>query len=268
MEGRVIRSAPPVLPDVRTMMKATEIPRIIGHRGAKVNAPENTIASIKRAYDEGARWVEFDVKLTADAVPILIHDATLERTTNGRGDVRNTTLDEIRRLDAGSWFGPQFAGERVPTLAEALDFMAAHGTGFNLEIKPCPGCAKETTEIALKMVRDRWPSDCPVPIISSFSLESLETALRVAPELPRGYLIEKLPADWREQAQALACAAIHPNQRNLSRDQVREIKSAGYALLTWTVNDIGRGRDLLAWGADSLITDAPGDLASGIEALR
>jgi glycerophosphoryl diester phosphodiesterase len=246
------------------MSKTTEIPQIIGHRGAKVNAPENTIASIRRAYEEGARWVEFDVKLTADDVPILIHDATLERTTNGQGDVRNRTLDEIRRLDAGSWFGPAFAGERVPTLAETLDFMAAHGMGFNLEVKPCPGRARETAEIALNLVRERWPSDCPAPIISSFSLDSLDAARKVAPELPRGYLIEKLPVDWRENARTLDCAAIHPNSRHLSRDQVREIKAAGYALLVWTVNDVGRARDLLSWGVDSLITDAPGDIAAGL----
>lgn len=246
------------------MSKTTEIPRIIGHRGAKVNAPENTIASIRRAYEEGARWVEFDVKLTVDDVPILIHDATLERTTNGQGDVRDRTLDEIRRLDAGSWFGPAFAGERVPTLAETLDFMAAHGMGFNLEVKPCPGRARETAEVALKMVKERWPSDCPAPIISSFSLDSLDAARKVAPDLPRGYLIEKLPVDWRENARTLDCAAIHPNSRHLSRDQVREIKAAGYALLVWTVNEVGRARDLLSWGVDSLITDAPGDIAAGL----
>jgi glycerophosphoryl diester phosphodiesterase len=246
------------------MNSVTHIPKLIGHRGAKINAPENTIVSLKRSLEEGASWVEFDVKLTGDDVPVLIHDSTLERTTNGQGDVRNRTLADIKRLDAGSWFGPAFAGERVPSLAEALDFMAAHDMGFNLELKPCPGRARETAQIALAMVQARWPADRPVPIISSFSLDALRTAQETAPGLPRGYLVEKLPVDWRENAAALGCAAIHPNSRHLSRDQVQEIKAAGYALLVWTVNEVGRARDLLSWGADSLITDAPGDLAAGL----
>ncbi|HEX2113724.1 MAG TPA: glycerophosphodiester phosphodiesterase [Alphaproteobacteria bacterium] len=246
------------------MSKTIHIPQIIGHRGAKVNAPENTLVSIKKAHEEGATWVEFDVKLTSDGVPILIHDATLERTTNGQGEVCNRSLEDIRRLDAGRWFGPAFAGERVPTLAEALDFMAARGMGFNLEVKPCPGRARETAEVAARMVEERWPADCPAPIFSSFSLDSLDAVRKTAPDVALGYLVEKLPVDWRENAQTLGCAAIHPNHRYLSREQVREIKSAGYALLAWTVNETGRGRDLLAWGADSLITDCPGDLAAGL----
>ena len=241
-----------------------QIPQIIGHRGAKANAPENTLVSLNKAHQEGAMWVEFDVKLTSDGVPILIHDATLERTTSGQGEVCNRSLQDIRRLDAGRWFGPSFAGERVPTLAETLDFLAARNMGFNLEVKPCPGRARETAEAAARMVRERWPKDCPAPIFSSFSLDSLEAVRRTTPEFALGYLIEKLPVDWRENAQALGCAAIHPNHRHLTRDQVREIKAAGYALLAWTVNETGRGRELLSWGVDSLITDCPGDLAAGL----
>jgi glycerophosphoryl diester phosphodiesterase len=246
------------------MTTTIDIPQIIGHRGAKASAPENTLASIGKAHQQGAMWVEFDVKLTSDGVPILIHDATLERTTSGQGEVCNRSLQDIRRLDAGRWFGPSFAGERVPTLAEALDLMAARNMGFNLEVKPCPGRARETAEVAARMVKERWPADCPAPIFSSFSLDSLEAVRRTVPEFALGYLIEKLPVDWRENAEALGCAAIHPNHRHLTREQVREIKAAGYAVLAWTVNEVGRGRDLLSWGVDSLITDCPGDLASGL----
>ena len=246
------------------MSKTIHIPQIIGHRGAKSNAPENTIVSIKKAHEEGANWVEFDVKLTSDNVPILIHDATLERTTNGQGEVCNRSLDDIARLDAGRWFDVAFTGERVPTLAEALDFMASRGMGFNLEVKPCPGRARETAEVAARMVKERWPADRPAPIFSSFSLDSLDAVRKTVPGFALGYLVEKLPVDWLENARALGCAAIHPNHRHLSREQVREIKSAGYALLTWTVNEVGRGRDLLAWGVDALITDCPGDLGAGL----
>ena len=93
---------------------------VIGHRGAAARAPENTLAGLRRARELGAAWVEFDVMLTADRVPVLIHDETLERTTTGRGEVARHTAAEIRALDAGGWFAPEFAGERVPTLAEAV----------------------------------------------------------------------------------------------------------------------------------------------------
>ncbi len=246
------------------MSTVIDLPRIIAHRGAKANAPENTIAAFRRAHEEGARWVEFDVQLSADGQPVVIHDHTLERTTNGRGEVRAKTLAELQALDAGAWFGRSFAGERIPSLAETLEFLASRGMGFNLEVKPCAGRERETAEIALELVKRRWPSGLPTPIISSFKLDSLAAARDVDPGLPRGYLVDKLPPDWRATAERLDCAAIHPGMRRLTRDQAREIKSAGYALLTWTVNDVGRGRDLLAWGADSLITDAPGDIAAGL----
>lgn len=241
-----------------------QVPKIIAHRGAKANAPENTLISMQRAHDEGARWVEFDVKLTADRHPIVIHDETLDRTTSGRGAVRAHTLDAIQKFDAGSWFNASFAGERVPTLADTLDFLAARSMGFNLEVKPCPGLERETAEVALAMVKSRWRADLPQPVISSFSAESLRAARDVAPDLPRGYLVDKIPADWRSHAEAAACATVHPGTRHLTEPQLRAIKQAGYAALVWTVNDPARARELLTWGADSVITDAPARIAAGL----
>lgn len=245
-------------------MAVVDLPAIIGHRGAKANAPENTLAGLRRAHEEGARWVEFDVKLTADGVPILMHDETLDRTTDGRGPVRARTIDEIRRLDAGAWFGKVFRGERVPTLVEALDLLAALGMGFNLEIKPCPGRERETAEIAVRTVLAHWPAARPAPIVSSFEAEALAAARAVAPDLPRGYLAGRLPGDWAAIASGLGCVAVHPGARDLSDSQARAIKAAGYALLVWTVNDSRRARALLSWGADAIITDAPGDLAAAL----
>src|SRR5262249_59307691 len=105
-------------------------PRVIAHRGAKATSPENTLASIRQAVAEGATWIEFDVKLTSDGHPILMHDPTLDRTTNGKGNVAETTLAAIRELDAGSWFGGRFAREKVPTLEEALEVMSGLATRF------------------------------------------------------------------------------------------------------------------------------------------
>jgi len=246
------------------MAAAIAPPRVIGHRGAKATSPENTLASIRQAVAEGATWVEFDVKLTADGHPVLMHDPTLERTTNGKGKVAETTLAEIRALDAGSWFGGRFAGEKVPTLEEALEAMTGLAMGFNLEIKPCPGREAETARTAVACVKQRWPHYLPVPIFSSFKAESLAAAREAGPESPRGFLFERLPPDWQRHAVELGCATIHPNARSLAREEMAAIKGAGYPVLAWTVNDPARARELLAWGADALITDNPAVLLAAI----
>jgi len=239
-------------------------PRVIAHRGAKATSPENTLASIRQAVAEGATWIEFDVKLTSDGHPILMHDPTLERTTNGKGNVADTPLDAIRALDAGSWFGGRFAGEKVPTLEEALEVMSGLAMGFNLEIKPCPGREAETAQAAVRCVKQRWPGYLPTPIFSSFRAESLAASRAAEPEIPRGFLFERLPADWQRQASELGCAAIHPNARNLTREEVAAVKGAGFPVLAWTVNEPARARELIAWGVDALITDNPAVVLAAI----
>lgn len=245
-------------------MKPLEVPRIIGHRGARANAPENTLAGIRAAHDEGARWVEFDVKLTRDGVPILMHDETLDRTTDGRGRVQDHGAAEIARLDAGARFDRRFAGEGVPTLSATLALLAELDMGFNLEVKPCPGREAETTKAAIAVLRRAWPANRPAPIISSFKAQSLRAARDIAPELPRGYLAERLDATWHEQALGLDCVAVHPGTRHLTRAQVAAVKQAGYPLLVWTVNEPARARELVGWGVDSLITDAPAAIAAAL----
>jgi glycerophosphoryl diester phosphodiesterase len=237
-------------------------PRILGHRGAKANAPENTLVAISRAHEEGASWIEFDAKLTKDNHVVLMHDETLDRTSNGKGLVADAALAEIQKLDAGSWFGPAFAGERIPTLDEAMALMARLGMGFNIEIKPCPGREAETAERACAAVLANWRG--PTPIVSSFKRLSLEAAKASAPALPRGYLAEELGRDWRTQAESLGCVAIHPGWKLLTRQQVRDIKEAGFKALVWTVNEPERARELVAWGVDSIITDRPADIAKAL----
>ncbi len=231
--------------------------RVAGHRGAKLRAPENTIAGFRAARRLGAGWVELDSKLTRDGVPVVIHDQTLERTTDGAGRVDSVTLKEIGWLDAGKWFAPEFAGEKVPTLADALKAIAAEGLGVNVEIKPCPGRERETAEASIRVIREVWPSSLPAPIISSFQRASLEAAQKAAPELPRGLLLETREVDWRETAMRLGCKAIHPKWSELSAEWIAEIHKAGFACLTWTVNDPVAAKRLLDWGVDCIITDAP-----------
>lgn len=241
-----------------------DLPRIIGHRGAALSAPENTLAGFRRAAAAGARWVEFDVKLARDGEPILMHDETLNRTTNGRGRVRETPLGVIRTLDAGGSFSPEFAGEKVPLLEEALACLAELRMGYNLEIKPCPGRASETAAAAIAVVRRFLGHGLPAPILSSFDRDALAAAQAIAPDLMRGYLAHDLAADWLSQVKTLGCRTIHLGRRRLTATAAAAVRAAGYPLVVWTVNDPQQARSIVKWGADSLITDAPGEIAAAL----
>lgn len=242
-----------------------DIPPIVGHRGAKASSPENTLPAIEEAHAQGATWVEFDAKLTKDGVPILMHDETLDRCTDGKGNVADHTLAQIRALDAGAWFGPRFKGTKVPTLEEAMALMAKLGMGFNIEIKPCPGREAETARVSCALVERLWPKSAPVPIVSSFKAKSLEAAKTDFARLPRGYLAEELTGDWLGAVKALDCATIHPGFRKLTQAQVRAAKDAGYPVLVWTVNEAPKARELVSWGVDALITDSPGAIGEAVK---
>lgn len=237
---------------------------VIGHRGAAGLAPENTLPALAAAAALGLRWVEFDVMLTRDAVPVLIHDDRLERTSDGAGAVAATDHAAIGRLDAGSWFGPAFAGTRVPTLARALAFAAEHGLGVNLEIKPAPGQDTRTAEVAVAAVRRHWRGGGL--LLSSFSREALAVAARLAPDLPRGLLAETLPDDWEAALRALRCTTLNLDHENVDDRLLAELRARGLPVLLYTVNDPARARHLLAAGAAALFTDRPDlMLAAGLQ---
>ena len=144
-----------------------KLPKIIGHRGCAGYAPENTLEGIHTAADMGVEWVELDVKITKDEVPILFHDDMLDRTTNGSGPVAERTYEELKDLDCGNWYGESFNGIQIPTLEEAIDVLIDRDLGLNLEIKPCPGREKETAEVALDLLSTIW-DDHDRLLISSF----------------------------------------------------------------------------------------------------
>lgn len=231
-----------------------DLPPIIGHRGAAGLAPENTLASFQTAAALGCRMVEFDVRLSADGVPVVFHDATLERRTDGRGAVGAHTLEQLRRLDAGG-------GEAIPTLAEALRLCLDLGLMVNIEIKPDPGVERPTAQAALARARDLWPADRPTPLVSSFSAAALAAAAEAAPHWPRGLLVETVPPDWRERAAASGCIAVHASHAELAAATVGEIKHAGYAVLAYTVNSRARAETLWRWGVASVFTDRPDQLS-------
>lgn len=241
--------------------------RVIAHRGGGTLAPENTVAAIRTGIEHGYRAIEFDAMLAADEVPVLIHDHTLERTTSGQGLVPSIASAALSALDAGRWFGQRFAGERLPTFSQAVAFCRAHGVWINVEIKPAPGfeartgevVGRETARLFADVIRaggdDRARIARDVPLFSSFSDAALAAARREAPDVPRGYLLDRVPPDWRDSLEDLRAVALHTNHKYLTREQARAIKDAGYWLFCYTVNDLARAREIFDWGVDALCTD-------------
>jgi glycerophosphoryl diester phosphodiesterase len=238
--------------------------RVVGHRGAAARAPENTLASLREARRLGCAWVEFDVMLSRDGAPVLIHDETVDRTTDGKGRVPDLAYDELRRLDAGVRFHPRFRGERIPHLEEALDLCLELGLSANVEVKPAAGFERATGRVVAEALLRRWPADGPRLLVSSFQRPSLEVALEAAPAIPRGLLAEELPADWEAAVPALRCTTLHLGWRRLRPGQLRDLGERGVPVLLYTVNEPWRARDLLAAGAAAVFTDAPDQVLAAV----
>jgi glycerophosphoryl diester phosphodiesterase len=241
-------------------------PRVLAHRGGGAFAPENTIAAIRIGHERGFRGVEFDVMLSADGEAVLMHDATLDRTTDATGPVAERSWDELARLDAGRWFAPDFAGERIPRLSDAIAFCRSHQVWINAEIKPGPGAEHQTgREVARVIAREFAdlvqpgggvaPPHPQLPLLSSFSVEALAAAHDAEPGLPRGLLCDRIPDDWRQQLERLQCVALHCNHRYLDARAIGAIRDAGYWLFAYTVNEHRRAAQLAQWGLDALCTD-------------
>ncbi len=237
-----------------------KLPRIIAHRGSPRAAPENTLASFRRAAADGAKWVEFDAALTLDGRVIVFHDDTLERTSDGAGIIAKTPFDALGTLDAGGWFAPEFCGEPIPTLEETLEALASLGLGFNMELKVDLGREVELAACALPIADACWPANAPVPLISSFSRQAVAAAKESAPDWPRGLIFDRRPDDWPEVGQILELATLNGNYQHLTRECVAEMDDSGYAVLAYTVNDPARADELFSWGVKAVFTDVPGDM--------
>ncbi len=233
------------------------LPKVIGHRGAASLAPENTLPSIRKAAEVGVPWIEFDVKLTADNMPVIFHDENLSRTAGRDGLMAETLANDVFRLDVGSWFSENCAGEKVPSLAEALDLAEELDLSLNIEIKPSEGRGRETAEVSLDVLARAWPSSRPAPLISSFNRVCLEIARDNYPHWPRGLLVYKLPDDWMEALDEYACASFHIHRSLATVELVTAVKSKGVAVVCYTVNDTDMARSLYALGVDCIITDDP-----------
>ncbi|WP_428419663.1 glycerophosphodiester phosphodiesterase [Methylibium sp.] len=227
----------------------------IAHRGAGKLAPENTLAAFRAGQARGFRMAECDVTLSADEQAFLLHDATLERTTDGHGPTAALPWSALSGLDAGAWHGPGFRGERLPQLSALADHARASGLLLNLEIKPSPGRAVRTGEVVAREAARLWVGLTP-PLLSSFETEALQAARETAPALPRALLLKRLEPGWLDTALGLGCVAVVGHHGALDAAAIAGAHDAGLRVLSYTVNTTPEAHRLRAAGIDGLITDA------------
>ena len=241
-------------------------PKVAAHRGGGTLAPENTLAAFRCGMEYGFRAVEFDVMLTGDEQAILMHDPVFGRTLPGQGKIAEHALQDLQKLDAGGWHSPKYAGEPICTLTQVLEFCRSNGIWMNIEIKPADEAyAVRTGEVAGEIVARFFAdeiaahvagqNDRSLPLFSSFSFEALMAAKRTAPGIPRGFLVDKIPADWEQRLQALEAVALHTSHKNLTPELAQAVKQAGYGLFCYTVNEPARAEEILSWGVDGFCTD-------------
>ncbi len=233
------------------------VPKIIGHRGAAGLAPENTLASVAKAAEVGCRWVEVDCKLSADGILVLGHDDTFQRTANVERSCWETPLYVLKAFDVGSWFGPEYAGEHIPTLPELVSLLAALNLGVNLEIKPDTGTDIATAEAVAYYVQANWPKLLPSPVISSFSRDALSASHEILPRVEHAMLWEEIPADWLDEVESLKADAVHVDADKLTELQCKAIIASGFPVRCYTVNDPEKAEELFSWGVEAIVTDFP-----------
>ncbi len=234
---------------------------VVGHRGVAGHAPENTLEGFRRAAALGVSWVEFDVRLSADGHCVLLHDDSLDRTTDGHGPAAALTLAELQRLDAGSWFGPAFKGAHVPTLEETLAVLDELRLGAVVEIKPGPGAAVATGSAVASVLASHWSQRQPRPLLTSFETTALAAARDVAPDQRRALLVDAVPADWADRLAAVGAEMLHADQRYLDAAACEQVT---VPLWAYTVNDCARAATLAGWGVEGLFSDWPDRIAREI----
>ncbi len=225
-------------------------PQVIAHRGASAEAPENTAAAFRRALAIGVDGVELDAHLSADGMPVVIHDHVLDRTTDGWGPVGGLSLAELRRLDAGRWFGESYAGEHILTLAEALDLL--RGVRVIVEIKNAPVAYPGVTERVAAVIRE---SGHPAVTVSSFDHPVLVEMKTQMPSLETAVLYVARPVNPLRLAQDAGAAVLHPHWAMLTRDLVTSAHAAGLRVETWVVDEPEDLRRIVAMGPDGVMTN-------------
>ena len=232
------------------------LPLWVAHRGAGKLAPENTLAAFRLGAAHGYRAFECDVKLSADGVPFLLHDDTLDRTTPQRGVAGDLPWAALSRLDAGGWHSRAYAGEPLPSLEAVAAYVQRNGYALNVEIKPTPGHERATGLAVAAACVQLWQGAGTPLLFSSFRPDALQGAREAAPLIPRALLVDTLWPGWYEMALSLGCVAVVTQHKLMSSELIAQLHGAGLHGLCYTVNDAAEARRLIDLGIAGIITDA------------
>ena len=239
-----------------TETHAAYLPKVIGHRGACGHAPENTMASFRRAIELGAQAIEFDASVSQDGVAVVMHDFNVDRCSDGTGPLVLKSMAEVDTLDAGSWFAPEFKGERVPRLSDALNVLAEAGIALNLELKPTLGWEEPTARAVAETLKNHWPKDARI-LVSSMSTLALDIFHDVMPGTPLGLIVYAVPQAWLERLGTHHCLSLHCHAAFASKELADAVHASGHRLHVYTVNDPDQAKALFAMGVDAVFTDFP-----------
>jgi len=231
---------------------------VIAHRGSSGHAPENTLAAFRKAVAQGAAFIETDLQLSRDARFVAIHDATVDRATGGHGDVHGLTLAELRQLDAGSWFGSEFAGERIPTLEEILDFAKKHDAVFYLELKPTGSWGGEHALISAL----RESGEIPRTVVISFDAGILDALRKIEPTLMTGLLYDGQIEKPVDRAVEIGARQLAVRSNLVSPALLAEARKKDLQVVCWTVNQPAHMRLLIEAGVDGIMSDYPDRLVA------
>ena len=236
-------------------MSHLPLARFIAHRGASGEAPENTLGALLLAARQGATCVEIDVSISADGVPFVHHDHSLERCTNGEGLLCEHDARDLDRLSAGS-NTTGFDNEPLPRLDAVLTLLIEHRLGLNLEIKPYQGLERKTVDAIANALRDTWPSDLPL-VLSSFNHDCLELSRDCQPDVAIAPLVGAIPDTWQTLMKRYDAQNLHCAENALNPELAREVVDAGFGLYCYTVNDTERAQTLFDSGVHGIFTDYP-----------
>ena len=228
---------------------------LTAHRGIPSQAPENTLSGIRLAAQLGARWIELDTQLSKDRTPVVMHDETLDRTTSGSGLLREKTLDELRMLDTGEWYKPEYSGELFPVLEEVLEECKKLDLTLNLELKLYP--ASDPAALVERVIELIQENEFPLEklLLSSFSREALVRCRELMPQLRRGFISEEADFGLNGVLKEIEPYSIHLDHRVLTPEIARDIKGAGTVLAIWTMNEPEKAEFFFNMGVDNIITD-------------
>ncbi|PWK53616.1 glycerophosphodiester phosphodiesterase family protein [Pleionea mediterranea] len=235
----------------------TDFPPIITHRGLSAVAPENTMAAFNAAHQNGFRWIETDVRLSADRIPMIFHDATLDRTTDHHGDFCNYPYSVLSKMNAGSWFSSNFANEYIPSLNQLLDFALQKSMGINIEIKPNLDEDSLTVDCISQLIAERASN--PDILFSSFSVESLQHCQALLPRIPRALVVNEIdshsPLEIVQLTESLGCTSLHIHHSLIYSELIQQCYYSPFDLMCYTVNDLDTAKKCWQAGCASIFSD-------------